>query len=88
MSRPLWQLLVLASESEKSVQLTCAECFALLEYDADLWATGAPLDEIRPTVIHHLSLCSVCQAKFDDWLEKCKEDAKPSVGSESDKSES
>ncbi len=84
-SRPLWRLLVLTSEPKKSVQLTCEECFALLEYDADLLAAGAALDEVRPAVIHHLSLCSACQAKFDSWLENLEGDAEPSVGSESDK---
>ena len=69
-SRPLWQLLVMTSELKKSVQLTCKECFALLEYDADLLEAGVPLAEIRSSVIHHVSLCSACQTKFDDWLTK------------------
>jgi hypothetical protein len=69
-SRPLWQLLVMTSESKQSVQLTCKECFALLEYDADLLEAGVPLAEIRSSVIHHVSLCSACQTKFDDWLTK------------------
>jgi hypothetical protein len=84
-SRPLWRLLVLTSEPEKAIQLTCAECFALLEYDADLLAAGAALDEIRPAVIHHLSLCSACQAKFDGWLTMPEGDAKASARSELDK---
>lgn len=84
-SHPLWRLLVLTSEPDKAVQLTCEECFALLEYDADLLAAGAPLDEVRPSVTHHLSLCSTCQAKFDGWLTKLEGDAEPSTGSQSDK---
>lgn len=78
-ARPLWRLLLLTSESKQSVQLTCEECFALLEYDADLLATGTALDEIRPTVSHHLSLCSQCQPKFDAWLEKLEGDAESSA---------
>lgn len=61
-SRPLWRLLALAGESEKPVKLTCAECLAILEYDADLLEAGASLDQIRPSITHHLSLCSACQA--------------------------
>jgi hypothetical protein len=60
--RPLWRLLALASESEKPVELTCAECLALLEYDAELLEAGAPVDQIRPSIMRHLSLCSACQA--------------------------
>ena len=68
--RPLWQLLLLTSDSKKSVHLSCRECITLLEYDAELLGDGADLDEIRPAVRYHLSLCSECRAKIDDWLEK------------------
>jgi hypothetical protein len=69
-SRPLWQLLLLTQDSRKSVQLTCEECFALLEYDVDLLVDSAAINEIRPAIIYHLSLCSECLAKIDEWLGK------------------
>ena len=69
-NRPLWQLLLLTRDSKKSAQLTCEECIALLEYDAELLINGADLDDVRPAVSYHLSLCSECQAKIDEWLEK------------------
>ncbi len=69
-SRSLWQLLLLTRDAGKPVQLTCEECFALLEYDAERLADGISPDKIRPAVSHHLSLCSQCRAKFDIWLEK------------------
>lgn len=72
--RSLWQLLMLIRVSKRPTQLTCEECFALMEYYADLLAAGAIFDEIRPSVSHHLALCSECQTKFDDWLEKLEED--------------
>jgi len=68
--RSLWQLLLLTREADTQVQLTCEECFALLEYDAERLADGIPPDKIRPAVSHHLSLCSRCRAKFDIWLEE------------------
>jgi len=68
--RSLWQLLLLTRDAGSPVQLTCQECFALLEYDAERLANGIPPDEIRPAVSRHLSLCPQCRAKFDDWLEK------------------
>jgi hypothetical protein len=67
-NRPLWQLLLLTRDSKKSAQLTCEECIALLEYDAELLINGADLDDVRPAVSYHLSLCSECQAKIDEWL--------------------
>jgi hypothetical protein len=76
MSRPLWQLLLLAGGAEEPIQLTCAECFALLEYDAELLAEGAPFDKIRSAASRHLSLCPECKTQFDEWIEKCIEKAK------------
>ena len=75
-SRPMWRLLVLASESEKPVELTCAECLALLEYDTDLLEAGAPLDQIRPSIMRHLSLCSACQTYYDSQLKTLEENSK------------
>ena len=69
-NRPLWQLLLLTRDSKKSAQLTCEECIALLEYDAELLINGADLDDVRPAIIYHLSLCSECLAKIDEWLGK------------------
>lgn len=66
--RSLWQLLLLTRDGDTPVDFKCEECFTLLEYDAELLAGGAALDEIRPAVSYHLSLCSKCQAKIDEWL--------------------
>lgn len=69
-ARPLWKLLMLARSSETNLQITCEECFALLEYDAELLANGAAFEEIRPIANHHLSLCPTCTEQFKNWLEK------------------
>ena len=81
MSRPLWQLLLLTRDSKKSIHLTCEECFGLLEFDADLLTAGVSLDEIIPSVSHHLALCPECQTKFDAWLANPEGDAESSAGS-------
>jgi hypothetical protein len=70
MIRPLWQLLLLMHNAKEPVQLTCAECFALLEYDAELLAEDAPFDKIRSAVSRHQSLCQECQTLLDEWMEK------------------
>jgi hypothetical protein len=69
-TRPLWQLLLLTNASNVSVQLTCEECFTLLDYDAELLTSGATQNEIRPAINYHLSLCKECRAKLDEWLGK------------------
>jgi RNA polymerase subunit RPABC4/transcription elongation factor Spt4 len=68
--RPLWQLLVLTRDPHAPVDLTCEECFALVEYDAGLLEAGVPLDEIRPIASRHLSMCPGCQTKFEEWMGK------------------
>ncbi len=70
MSRPLWQLLLLTRSADKPVELNCAECFALLEFDAELLKNGVPLEEIRSAASHHLSLCQACQTDFDEWMKR------------------
>jgi len=65
----LWQLLLLMRGAHVPIHLTCEECFALLEYDAEILANGAALDEIRPSVRRHLSFCPECRTKLDGWLE-------------------
>jgi hypothetical protein len=68
--RPLWQLLLLTNAPNVSVQLTCEECFTLLEYDAELLTSGAAMNKIRPAVRYHMSLCEECRNKIDEWMGK------------------
>ena len=51
-SLQIWELLLLARNPKIPIQITCAECFTLMEYDADLLAAGVSIDEIRLS-IHH-----------------------------------
>jgi hypothetical protein len=67
---PLWQLLLLTKNKERSLNLTCEECFALLEYDAELLAAGVKLEELQNMVRHHLNLCSGCQTELQDRIDQ------------------
>ncbi len=75
----LWELLSLARNPKTPIQITCAECFSLLVYDADLLAAGVSVDELHSSIRHHLSLCSGCESEFGQWLERLEggEDSKP-----------
>jgi hypothetical protein len=70
MHRPLWQLLMLVHDPDTFIELSCAECFALLEYDAGCLSSGAELSELSPSVKHHLEICASCQAQLNDWLDE------------------
>jgi hypothetical protein len=70
MLRPLWKLLTLVHDFEKDVNLSCEECFMLLEFDADLFVSGADIEALQPSVRKHLTLCANCRAELADWVDK------------------
>lgn len=61
MVRPLWQLLL-----EDSSDLTCDECFAVMEYYAELLARGST--DLLPEVIEHLKGCPDCELQHRETL--------------------
>ena len=68
MDRPLWQLLMPGQDFTGGQEFTCKECFLVLEYYADLLASGATPDKLRSHVQHHLARCSYCREQFSQWL--------------------
>jgi hypothetical protein len=74
---PLLKLLMLTADTEKSVELSCSDCFALLDYDAGLLTSGGDLDDLLPVIKHHLSICSSCQEELKSWLDELNGNIKP-----------
>jgi hypothetical protein len=64
--KPLWQLL-----SEDPSKLTCDECFAVMEYYADVLATAGA--DLLPKVLDHLRSCPTCRAQHRDALRRLME---------------
>ena len=78
MVRPVWQLVL-----EDPSNLTCEECFALMEYYADTLARGGT--SILPKVVEHLKRCPHCASQHREALRRliaCQlgEDPPPSPG--------
>jgi hypothetical protein len=63
MSRPLWQLL-LADPAD----LTCDECFALMEYYAEILMRGGTA--LIPKVLEHLKRCPHCEVQHREALKR------------------
>ena len=61
MVRPVWQLLL-----EDPSDLTCDECFAVMEYYAELLAEGST--ELLSEVIEHLKECPPCEVQHREEL--------------------
>lgn len=63
MDRTLWELL-LADPSH----LSCDECFAVMEYYADLLAQGG--EALLPVIRQHLRNCPSCETQHRQALTK------------------
>jgi hypothetical protein len=63
MTKLLWQLL----QDEPST-LTCQECFAVMEYDAELLARGG--EALLPEVMKHLDGCPSCHVEHSAALQQ------------------
>jgi hypothetical protein len=63
MARPLWQLLL-----EDPSDLTCDECFAVLEYYAEVLARGGA--RLFPNVIEHVRSCPHCLFQHSEALRR------------------
>ena len=68
--RPLWQLLLRTADPRQPPNLTCADCFMILEYLADI----ATDHDDRPALIqkarHHLTACPDCQTYYQQRLDE------------------
>lgn len=61
LSRPIWKLLIVVSESDQSVKLTCDECFNILDYLADEAIRGIDLNVLREALHRHIEHCEDCR---------------------------
>jgi hypothetical protein len=61
MVRPLWQLLL-----DDPSDLTRDECFALMEYYAELLTRGRV--DLLPRIIEHLKRCPHCEGEYRETL--------------------
>lgn len=69
MTRPLWEILA-ASSSSDDTQLTCDECFAILEYLADEATQGADPQILLQTARRHLAHCPDCRQHYEERLSR------------------
>ena len=63
MVRPLWQLLLV-----DPANLTCDECFAVIEYYAEVLARGGV--DLLPEITEHLERCPDCELQHREALQR------------------
>ncbi|RME71500.1 MAG: hypothetical protein D6784_15055 [Chloroflexi bacterium] len=68
MADKLWQVLLKTALETEEYEITCLECFNLLDQYADLLLEGADPAELLPSVQQHLNHCPACTQEFETLL--------------------
>ena len=76
MTKQLWQLLLQSALETEEIEISCLECWNLLDQYADLILDGAEPDEIMPAVRQHLKNCPTCTHEFETLMLMIQEAAK------------
>ena len=66
--RPLWKILIQTATPNAQTPLSCADCFAILEYLADVDVAGADRNMLVRAAQKHLATCPDCQEYYQRRL--------------------
>ena len=75
MAKKLWQTLLKSALDTEEYEISCMECFNLLDQYADLLLEGTDPSEIMPTVRQHLNHCPGCVDEFKALMTMIQEAA-------------
>lgn len=78
MSKALWQTLLKSAFETEEFEITCEECFELMDQYADLILDGTDPAEIMPLVTQHLEMCNCCTGELEAIVLMIQEAAKKS----------
>ena len=76
MTKELWRVLLQSALETEEYEISCVECFNLLDQYADLILDGADPSEIMPTVRRHLKHCPTCTDEFETLMLMIQQAAK------------
>jgi hypothetical protein len=65
MTKPLWQTLIKSALETEEVEISCQECYELLDEYADLLIAGAAPCQVLTLVKQHLRHCPDCTDLFE-----------------------
>ena len=72
----LWQALLKSALETEEYEISCEECFGVLDLYADLILDGTDPDEIMPLVEQHLRQCNCCANELEAMVVMIQEAAK------------
>ncbi len=70
-TRSLWQMLLAVAMLQKEKPLTCDECFAILDYLADIVdMTNVDQEMLQKVTRKHINRCPGCRDRYLERLQK------------------
>jgi hypothetical protein len=76
MTEKPWQTLLQAVLETETIELSCMECFDLLDQYAEFIDEGGDPKEIMPNVRQHLDQCHCCTHEFEALMVMLQEAAR------------
>jgi hypothetical protein len=68
MSDSLWQTLLKSALETEEYEISCEECFEVLDLYTDLILEGTDPNEIMPLVKQHLQQCNCCTNELEAMI--------------------
>ncbi|GAB4266202.1 MAG: hypothetical protein Kow0080_07270 [Candidatus Promineifilaceae bacterium] len=68
LDRPLWKLLLITAVSDEALQLTCGECYTLLDYLADTAVRTQNWPAVIAAAKRHMTCCPDCRDYYQARL--------------------
>ena len=68
MSNSLWLTLLKSALATEDYEISCEECFDVLDLYTDLILEGTDPDEILPLVTQHLKQCNCCTNELEAMM--------------------
>lgn len=78
MNKKLLQMLLKSALETEEYEITCEECFEVMDQYADLILDGTDPAEIMPLVTQHLKMCRCCTGELEAMMMMIQEAAKGS----------
>jgi hypothetical protein len=76
MSDTLWKTLLKSALETEEYEISCEECFEVLDLYADLILDGTEPSEIMPLVKQHLKQCNCCTRELEAMVVMIQDAAK------------
>ena len=65
MNNKVWQKLLKSALETEEIEISCEECFELLDNYADLIVEGTDAEALMPEVKQHLKQCNCCVSELE-----------------------